>query len=81
MSLIEKLPGMTDDDVGNLLANARRLAETGSDKQRTAAAEILPALEAAAEGRHAARLEAAASRKPVRVAKPKVPKAAKTVTA
>lgn len=63
MSLIEKIPEMTDQDVINLLANARRLSETGSDKQRAQAEELLPALEEAATTRHAAKLEAAAARR------------------
>jgi hypothetical protein len=63
MSLIEKIPEMTDEDVINLLANARRLSESGSDKQRADAAELLPALEEAAEARRTAKLEAAAAKR------------------
>ena len=63
MSLIEKIPEMTDEDVNNLLANARRLSESGSDKQRADAAELLPALEEAAGARHAAKLAAAAAKR------------------
>jgi hypothetical protein len=56
VSLLEKLPLLTDEEVVTLLANARRLAETGEDPQKTAALDILPALEAAAEERRAERL-------------------------
>jgi hypothetical protein len=63
MSLIEKIPDMSDEDVVNLLSNARRLSEAGSDKQRADAAELLPALEEAAEQRKAAKLEAAAAKR------------------
>jgi hypothetical protein len=73
MTLIEKLPHLSDDEVMNLLANARRLHDQGDDKQRAAAAELLPALEAVATERRAARQEAiqakrAASRRPKSVA-------------
>ena len=52
MSLLEKIPTMDDDQVINLLVNARRLHEQGDEKQQAAAAELLPALEevAAATG-------------------------------
>ena len=63
MSLIEKIPEMSDADVINLLANARRLNESGDPKTQAAAAELLPALEEAAEERHAAKLEAAAAKR------------------
>lgn len=51
MSLIEKIPEMTDEGVRNLLANARRLGEHGTDAQRAASAELLPVLEAEAARR------------------------------
>ena len=53
MSLVEKIPTLTDAEVINLLTNARRLAEAGDERQQAAAAELLPALEAAAEARKA----------------------------
>ena len=73
MSLIEKIPTMTDVEVVNLLTNARRLQETGDERQQAAAAELLPALETAAEERKAERLASAqakraAARKPRKVA-------------
>jgi hypothetical protein len=57
----------------NLLANARRLQAQGDEKQQTAAAELLPTLEEAAEARKAARQQAiqakrAAARRPKKVA-------------
>jgi hypothetical protein len=63
MSLIEKIPQMSDQDVVNLLGNARRLSEAGSDKQKADAAELLPALEEAAAQRQTAKLEAAAAKR------------------
>ena len=73
MSLVEKIPELSDEEVANLLANARRLAEAGDERQKAAAAELLPALEAAAEERHTERLaraqaKRAAARKPARAA-------------
>jgi hypothetical protein len=51
----------------------RRLAEVGDERQQAAAAELLPALETAAEARKADRLASAqakraAARKPKKVA-------------
>jgi len=48
MDLIEKLPGMTDDDLGTLISNAERLAQTGTPKQQAAAQAMLPAIQAEA---------------------------------
>ncbi|HEY9218943.1 MAG TPA: hypothetical protein VIO94_12895 [Phenylobacterium sp.] len=63
MTLIEKIPELDDDGLRNLLANARRLQETGSPKQQEQAAELLPALEEAAAARQAEKLEAAAAKR------------------
>jgi hypothetical protein len=64
---------MTDAEVANLLANARRLQASGDERQQAAAGELLPALEAAAEARKTERLAAAqakraAARKPRKAA-------------
>ena len=69
MTLLEKIPTLSDAEVINMLDNARRLQTAGDAKQQQAAVELLPALEAEAAGRLAARLEAAnakraAARKP-----------------
>lgn len=45
MSLIEKLPAMTDIELATLKANADALAASGSDKQKNAASALMPALE------------------------------------
>ena len=63
MSLIEKIPSMSDVALGNLLTNARHLATAGGPKQQADAAELLPALEAAMAERKAAKLEAAAAKR------------------
>jgi hypothetical protein len=69
MSLMDRIPTLSDEEVMNFLANARRLSEQGDEKQQAAAAELLPALEAEDEARREARLERtkarrAASRRP-----------------
>jgi hypothetical protein len=63
MSLIEKIPTLSDEEVVNLLDNARRLQETGDERQQAAAAELLPALEEAAAERKAARLASAQAKR------------------
>lgn len=63
MSLVEKIPELNDEEVINLLANARRLAEVGDERQQAAAAELLPALEIAAEERRAERLARAQAKR------------------
>jgi len=66
MNLLEKIPTMSDEEVVNLLANARRLKDAGDDKQRAAATEIIPALEDAAAERKARRLAAAQAKRAAR---------------
>ena len=73
MSLVDRIPMLTDEEVVNLLANARRLHVAGDERQQAAAAELLPALEEAAAERKADRLASAqakraAARKPRAVA-------------
>jgi hypothetical protein len=63
MSLIEKIPTLSDEEVVNLLDNARRLQETGDERQQAAAAELLPALEEAAAERKAAKLASAQAKR------------------
>ena len=63
MSLLERIPTLDDEEVVNLLANARRLAENGDEKQQAAATELLPTLEAEAEARRAARMERAKAKR------------------
>jgi hypothetical protein len=63
MTLIERIPTLSDEEVANLLANARRLKDEGDEKRRLQAAEILPALEGAFAERRAARLAAAQAKR------------------
>ena len=59
MSLLERIPTLSDEEVVNLLTNARRLFAQGDDKQKASAEELLPALELEAETRRAARMDRA----------------------
>ena len=63
MSLLERIPTLSDEEVVNLLANAQRLAEQGDEKQKAAAMELLPALQSAADERKEARLERAKAKR------------------
>ena len=63
MSLIDKIPTMSDAEVVNLLTNARRLQESGDERQQAAAGEILPLLEETAANRKTERLAAAQAKR------------------
>lgn len=77
MTLLDRLPGLSDIEVANLLANARRLSEGDDAKRKAAAAELLPALESEAQARGEAKAEAlAAARKARPVRRKAVPAAA-----
>ncbi len=67
MTLLDRLPGLTDAEVINLLANARRLSEGDHAARKAAAAEILPALEAEAETRAVAKSAALSAARKARV--------------
>jgi hypothetical protein len=56
MSLVEMIPLLSDEEVVNLLANARRLSADGDARRKAAAEALLPALEAAAAERTADRM-------------------------
>lgn len=63
MDLIARLPSMEDNALAVLHENAERLEQTGTSAQKTAAAALLPALEAElAARREAKRAELAARR-------------------
>lgn len=66
MSLIEKIPALSDEEVLNLLANARRLRTEGDEKQQAQAAELVGPLEEAAAQRRAARLAATQAKRAAR---------------
>lgn len=60
MDVLEKLPTMADDALGNLRANAERLEKSGSPAQRASAASLLPAIKVEITARRDAKLERAA---------------------
>ena len=66
MSLIEKIPTLNDDEVVNLLANARRLQAQGNEKQQAQASELIPTLEQVAAERRAARAAATQAKRAAR---------------
>lgn len=66
VSLIEKIPSLSDEEVMNLLANARRLQVEGDEKQQAKASELIEPLELAAAERRAARLAAAQAKRAAR---------------
>ena len=63
MTLLERIPTLSDEEVVNLLVNARRLSEQDASKQQAAAVELLPALEEEAGKRKEARLERAKAKR------------------
>lgn len=63
MTLLDRIPTLSDEEVVNLLDNARRLSEQGDEKQQAAAAELLPMLESEAAQRREARLERAKAKR------------------
>ena len=68
--LADMIPTMSDPDLKALRANAARLSDSGSPTQMTAAAEILPLIDAEAARR--ADAPAATVKKPRAPAKKKV---------
>lgn len=46
MTLLDKLPGMTDEALGVLGNNAERLAQSGTARQQKEAQAVLPAIQA-----------------------------------
>lgn len=63
MDLTAKLPQMEDAALAVLRENAERLEQTGTSAQKAAAAALMPALEAELEGRRAAKLAAAKTKR------------------
>lgn len=66
MSLIEKIPNLSDEEVMNLLANARRLQAEGDEKKQAQASELIGPLEEAAAERRAARMAATQAKRAAR---------------
>ena len=57
MNMVEKIPGMADDALKTLHANAVRLGEAGTAQQRASATALLPAIEAELSARKVAKQE------------------------
>jgi hypothetical protein len=72
VDLRDRVPQMPDAALANLLANARRLLESGTKAQRAGAADLLPVVEAEVATRAAAKAATAAAKK---TKKPKAPAA------
>ena len=66
MSVLEMIPTMADDALGNLRANAARLERAGSSAQRAQAAQLLPVIEAELASRRQAKLERTAQKRKAR---------------
>lgn len=69
MEMIERLPTMPDPELKVLLANARRLGDSGAAKQQDAANALIPLIEAEMADRKAK--TPAAEKKPRKAAVPK----------
>jgi len=78
MSLLEKIPALSDGDLASLFANATRLSESGNKKQKDAASELIPAINAETQARSEAKAAASAA---ARAARPKAKKKAAVVAA
>lgn len=63
MDLVAKLPAMEDDALAVLHENAERLEQTGTKAQSSAAAALMPALEAELANRRAAKLAASTAKR------------------
>jgi hypothetical protein len=73
--LRSRVPAMMDDALNTLLANARRVLETGNTPQRNMATDLIPVIERELADRKAKKLAAHPPRKAA--AKPRKPKVAK----
>lgn len=71
MSLLEKIPAMSDGDLASLFANATRLSGSGNKKQKEAANELIPVINAESLARSEAKAAASAA---ARAARPKAKK-------
>lgn len=56
MDIKSQLPELADQELSNILSNARRLFACGSAAQRSAAAAIMPSIEAEFAAREAAKM-------------------------
>jgi len=68
VNLVTKLPGLAEDALATLGANAALLLQTGTPQQRQAATALLPAIQAEIENRQAKKLAVTAAARPRRKA-------------
>ncbi len=71
--MIDRIPQMTDDELANLSNNVQRLAMEGTDKQKLAAAAMLPALGAELALRKVGKKQAQAERRAEKAKQPAKP--------
>ncbi|MET0546521.1 MAG: hypothetical protein ABWZ40_09435 [Caulobacterales bacterium] len=80
MTIQEQIPSLSDDALLSLFNNATRLAQSGSDKQRAQAEELLPQIGAALDERKEAQRQRAEEKRQAsvkkRTAKPRATAAA-----
>ncbi|MEO1020716.1 MAG: hypothetical protein AAFY56_24015 [Pseudomonadota bacterium] len=69
MDLIDKLPSMETDSLAVLLENVERLEQSGTKDQKSAAADLRPALEAELANRQAAKQAASLAKRAESTAK------------
>ena len=77
VDLRERVPQMSDEALETLLGNARRLAGSGTVKQQTSAADLIPVLETEMTARETAKADAAAAMQSAAAAKRSVAAAAR----
>jgi hypothetical protein len=63
MTIVEKIPTMSDEHLANLLANARRMQTAGTAQQQAAANDVVSVAEAETAVRRAAHLEVLAAKR------------------
>lgn len=63
MEMDQRLPDLSEKELESLHANAVRLSQSGTEKQRRQAESLLPLIGEAMEARRAARAEAQAAAK------------------
>lgn len=69
MEIGQRLAELSDKELESYHANATRLAQSGNDRQRQQAEELLPLLNVALEERRSARIEAQAETRRVNAEK------------
>ncbi len=75
MTLLEKVPTMSNDHLANLLTNARRMLVSGTAPQQAVAADVVSAAEAETATRRAVHLEELAAKRAAAPKKPSTRKA------